>query len=695
MIESDEIKRIPLTAIIKMKQANPGHHLCDVVRGLIENSIDARCSQIYISLENDGLSSIKVMDDGVGIPRSSLSDVCRFHSTSKIKEITKTEIVHGKSFGFTGSFLANLSCASTVKISTKYHKEEKSCSAFYEFNVMTRSYDSFEINNGTCVEIINYLSNFPVQRRKLRKNVKEINKMVDTVSKYAVVYSWIKFEVKCNDFTLLETPGNSDLFTNLVLMHKIQDPLKSFLVASYDRFEENVEVIIILSNPRYNYLVANNLLLRAIFLNGRLISAPMLKRQISKIYQDILKSNYSQQMPYFIFIKAPEDYTNDTFGEHDNDSEFNNADSSEESNYIKEEKCYYQKFNHFNFVKKLAHECYQLISDSRNPPKEFQIANDIRRIENKLINDHLCNPRIKDLNQILFHHPNQQQQPQPPPQNLHGIQVQSSLPVIPTSGMKNILASPQQQQGQSHSPFLSPARTLQEQQQKQQSQSTSPFLATSRISSQQSLQELKQNQVQVQLQPQQKQQNAQQTILTPKHTVHTVAKNLVIKKSVSPAPTATFNNSSQQQVSKESSTNSIQSPITITDPKIQRNSSVQSNNQQIKSTSTTTSANSNASNQPQTTKPTTRLTDLLTNNAPQSQNTPSVAPKRVVVRKITSALLNSSNSSQNASNQQQQQNHSTSTTNAQSNSNTQNTQNNAPPSPVIRIHKVVVPPKNS
>lgn len=713
MTEIDEIKRIPLDAVTKMKQINTGHHLSDVIKGLIENSIDAHCTQILIFLENDGLSSIKVIDDGVGIPKSSLPNVCRFHYTSKIRDITKTEIVHGKSFGFMGSFLANLSCVSTVKISSKFHKEEKSNLAIYEYNLMTKISDSFEIDNGTCVEIINYLSNFPEQRIKIRKNAKEINKMIDTIAKYAIVYSWIKFEVISNDrpdLPLLKTPGNSDLFSNLISMHKLQEPLKSFFVSSFENLEDDVEAIIFLSNPRYNYSSTNNTLLRAIFLNGRLVSVPSLKNPINKMYQDVRynMNNYFLNNPYFIFIKAPETYTNDVFNENENNAEFNDNDDSEYNFLLKEEACYFQKFKHFNFTKKIIQECYQLITDSRSPPKDYQIANEIRRIESKLINDHLCNPpRPNDTGKVLFHHPTQQQpqSPQHQTQNPHGIPVQSTLPVS-SSGMQSILASPlsqkpPQQSNQLHSSYLQPSKTLQE----QQSQSTSPFLATSRISSQQSIHDhplqLQQqpNQVQVQIQPK------QQTILTPKHTVHAVTKT-IIKKSISPAPSTIFTSPQQQQSSsppssqqttKESSsslTSVTQSSNSINDQKISRNQSIQNISQPTQS--------QNTANQSSNAKPSPRVTDIndLLTNKPSIQISQPVT-KRVVVRKITTAPLlivstNNNNNNQNPTGQQQQQqNNTTSNSGNQTSSNTSNTQNSIPASPVPKVRKVVVPPKNT
>ena len=55
-----------------------------VVKELVENSIDAGAKNIVIEIEDGGISSIKITDNGSGIEKSELKKALLPHATSKI-----------------------------------------------------------------------------------------------------------------------------------------------------------------------------------------------------------------------------------------------------------------------------------------------------------------------------------------------------------------------------------------------------------------------------------------------------------------------------------------------------------------------------------------------------------------------------------------------------------------------------------
>lgn len=80
---------------------------CSVVKELIDNSIDAGASAIFIEVSLNVLDVVQVKDNGHGILPDDRSMVCRLHCTSKIRYFDDLKDIGGKSLGFRGEALAS------------------------------------------------------------------------------------------------------------------------------------------------------------------------------------------------------------------------------------------------------------------------------------------------------------------------------------------------------------------------------------------------------------------------------------------------------------------------------------------------------------------------------------------------------------------------------------------------------------
>ena len=87
-----------------------------VVRELVDNSVDAGASSVSVSVENGGLDSIIVSDDGRGISREDLELTCNPHATSKIK--TLDDLFCVRTMGFRGEALYSIASCSRLTISS-------------------------------------------------------------------------------------------------------------------------------------------------------------------------------------------------------------------------------------------------------------------------------------------------------------------------------------------------------------------------------------------------------------------------------------------------------------------------------------------------------------------------------------------------------------------------------------------------
>lgn len=85
-----------------------------VVKELVENSIDAKSSQVDINLKDAGVTMIQVLDNGMGIDEEDVPTAFLPHATSKI--LTVKDLFNVHSLGFRGEALASIAAVADVTL---------------------------------------------------------------------------------------------------------------------------------------------------------------------------------------------------------------------------------------------------------------------------------------------------------------------------------------------------------------------------------------------------------------------------------------------------------------------------------------------------------------------------------------------------------------------------------------------------
>lgn len=94
----------------------------NVVKELVENSIDAGAKNIIIEIKNGGKSYIKITDNGKGIAPDDMDISLERHATSKIRSSKDLENIYSN--GFRGEALASISAISNITIISRTASQE-------------------------------------------------------------------------------------------------------------------------------------------------------------------------------------------------------------------------------------------------------------------------------------------------------------------------------------------------------------------------------------------------------------------------------------------------------------------------------------------------------------------------------------------------------------------------------------------
>ena len=178
----------------------------NVVKELVENSIDAKATEIKIELVDSGVKEIKVTDNGVGMDREDAVLAFTRHATSKIRK--ENDLFHIGSLGFRGEALPSIASVSNVTLKTS-NKEEGTEVVINGGKLVT--VNSSDLTEGTSILVKNLFYNTPVRLKYLKNLYTELAYITEYVNKMALSYPEIRFTLINNDKVLLKTDGSGRL----------------------------------------------------------------------------------------------------------------------------------------------------------------------------------------------------------------------------------------------------------------------------------------------------------------------------------------------------------------------------------------------------------------------------------------------------------------------------------------------------
>lgn len=273
-----KIKELETSLANKIAAGEVVERPSSVVKELLENAIDAQATEINIEVEQSGVSSIRVVDNGTGITQEDLGLVFHRHATSKI--VADDDLFHIRTLGFRGEALASIS--SVAKVTLKTCTDNENGHEIYAENGKIIHQKPAKAKKGTDIQVDSLFYNTPARLKYIKSLYTELGKITDIVNRMAMSHPEIRISLVSDGKKLLSTNGSGR--TNEVMAEIYGMKVAKDLVhISGDTSDYHLEGFV--AKPEHS---RSNKHYISIFINGRYIKNFVLNKAILEGYHTLL-----------------------------------------------------------------------------------------------------------------------------------------------------------------------------------------------------------------------------------------------------------------------------------------------------------------------------------------------------------------------------------------------------------------------
>lgn len=178
-----------------------------VVKELVENAVDAHSTTVEIHLEEAGLSSIRILDNGDGIAEDDCLLAFDRHATSKIQD--ENDLFRIRTLGFRGEALPSIASVSELELITSTGDTAGTHLVIKGGEVMRL--EKAASRKGTDITVRNLFFNTPARLKYMKTINTELGSITDIVYRLAMSHPDVSFRLFHNEKKLLHTSGNGDV----------------------------------------------------------------------------------------------------------------------------------------------------------------------------------------------------------------------------------------------------------------------------------------------------------------------------------------------------------------------------------------------------------------------------------------------------------------------------------------------------
>ncbi|XP_070696869.1 DNA mismatch repair protein Mlh1 [Pempheris klunzingeri] len=280
------IRRLDETVVNRIAAGEVIQRPANGVKELIENCLDAKSTNIQVTVKDGGLKLIQIQDNGTGIRKEDMEIVCERFTTSKLQTFQDLSAI--ATYGFRGEALASISHVAHVTITTKTADAKCAYRASYSDGKLKGPPKPCAGNQGTQILVEDLFYNVSTRRKALKSPSDEYSRIVDVVSRYAIHNSGKSFSVKKQGETVADvrTLPNASVVDNIRGVFGNAVSRELIEVGSEDQ-KLAYKMKGYISNA--NYSVKKCILI--LFINHRLVESSALKKAVETVYAAYLPKN--------------------------------------------------------------------------------------------------------------------------------------------------------------------------------------------------------------------------------------------------------------------------------------------------------------------------------------------------------------------------------------------------------------------
>ncbi|MDR1794923.1 MAG: DNA mismatch repair endonuclease MutL [Erysipelotrichaceae bacterium] len=248
-----------------------------IVKELVENSLDAKAKRIDVAIEDGGITSITVSDDGTGMDSVDAAMAFERHATSKISGIE--DLWRISTMGFRGEALPSIASVSETELITSNGSE---CTKVIVDYGEKKVEECEMCPQGTTVKVKGLFLKTPARLKHLRSLNYESGAVAQVVERFALAHPDIAFSLTSNNQQLLQTSGNGSRIDVIFQIYGRSTAKASVEVngSDYDYTINGVAVLPSINRANRNYIT--------LFVNSRLVRSPSLTSAVAEAYAPYL-----------------------------------------------------------------------------------------------------------------------------------------------------------------------------------------------------------------------------------------------------------------------------------------------------------------------------------------------------------------------------------------------------------------------